>query len=154
MINGETVACLSRFFEAGRGPSHDDLSELFRRFGVMAADPMRPGGHPVTKMERVRQVLTYVLDQNEDLKDRLLTALLRLMQRRQSFRAGASAYAGDDVLRATRQAFRRQGYELGRDGSLNPVPLASLEGDVATDALRVYIRRARTGAPDASIVVG
>ncbi len=41
MLSDEVVSAVARFFEAGRGPSHDELSRLFRRFGVEGADPLK-----------------------------------------------------------------------------------------------------------------
>lgn len=35
MLNDEIAQCLAHFFDGGRGPSHDRLTEEFRRKGLL-----------------------------------------------------------------------------------------------------------------------
>jgi hypothetical protein len=66
----------------------------------------------------------------------------------------SDSYAGDDVIRAAREAFRSAGFDLDPEGNLRPAVLEGLDGAEMTDALRAYVRRARLGTSDAALVVG
>jgi len=60
-------SCLSRsaLLGGGRGPSHDEVSRLFRRFRLEAADPQKLfPGEQIGKMKRVREVLSAAIDTN------------------------------------------------------------------------------------------
>jgi hypothetical protein len=153
MINEEIVSAVARFFDAGRGPSHDELTRQFRRAGLDGADPQRLGDS-IGKMKRVREVLFFALDSNPDAGDTLVRALLGCLKASGGFRPGSDSYAGDDVIRAGREAFRSAGFDLDPEGNLRPTVLEGLDGAEMTDALRSYVRRARSGSRDAALVVG
>lgn len=57
MISFEVASSMARFFDGGRGPSHDELTRLIRRAGLDASDPRGREGDLVGKMKRVREVL-------------------------------------------------------------------------------------------------
>ncbi len=153
MINDEIISTIARFFEGGLGPSHDELGRLFRRFGLADADPARPG-EPLGKMKRVREVLSSALDEDVNAGDELARSLLLVMKAAGCFRPNAENYAGEGTIRAAREAFRSVGYELDPEGNLRPQTLENLDGAQLTEALLVYVRRARVGSADAALVVG
>lgn len=70
------------------------------------------------------------------------------------FRSSSDSYAGEDAIQAVREAFRTEGYELDLEGNLRQGLLSDLRGVEATDALRVYVRRAHAGSHDAALVLG
>lgn len=155
MLSDEVVSAVARFFEAGRGPSHDELSRLFRRFGLEAADPMRRfPGEQVGKMKRVREVLSVAIDTNAPAAEQLVNGIVGSIKARGGFRSTSDEYAGEDVIEAARDAFRAQGYDLDPAGDLRPLLLNDLSGVGATEALAAYVRRAHAGSNDAALVLG
>lgn len=155
MLTDEIISAVARFFEAGRGPSHDELSRMFRRTSVQAADPqVRFPGETIGKMKRVREVLSHAMDTNAAEGGKLVKALIGSIKASGGFRPSSDAYAGEDVIQAARDAFRADGYELDPEGNLHQALLNDLEGVAATEALRAYVRRAHNGSGDAALVVG
>lgn len=153
MLTDEIVSAVARFFEGGHGPSHDELSRLFRRTGLQAADPTTPG-EQIGKMKRVREVLGYALDTNPDAGNKLVVSLVGAIKARGGFRSTSDEYAGEDVVTAAREAFAAAGYELDPEGNLHQRLLSDLRGVQATEALRAYVRRAHAGSSDAALVGG
>jgi len=151
----EVVSAVARFFEAGRGPSHDELSRLFRRFGVEGADPLkRFPGEQIGKMKRVREVLSVAIDTNAPAAEQLVKGIVGSIKARGGFRSTSNEYAGEDVIQAARDAFHAQGYDLDPAGDLRPLLLDDLSGVAATEALAAYVRRAHAGSDDAALVLG
>jgi hypothetical protein len=155
MLSDEVVSAVARFFEAGRGPSHDELSRLFRRCQLESADPAeRFPGEQIGKMKRVREVLSVAIDSNAPAAEQLVTGIVGSIKARGGFRSTSEEYAGGDVIQAARDAFRAQGYDLDLAGDLRPLLLNDLSGVAATEALGAYVRRAHTGSSDAALVLG
>lgn len=155
MLSDEVVSAVARFFEAGSGPSHDELARLFRRFGLEGADPAkRFPNEQIGKMKRVREVLSVAIDTNAPAGEQLVKGIVGSIKARGGFRATSDEYAGDDVVQAARDAFRTQGYDLDPTGDLRPLLLNDLSGVAATEALAAYTRRAHAGSNDAALVLG
>jgi hypothetical protein len=153
LLTEEIISAVARFFEEGRGPSHDELTRLFRRNGLQAADPAT-SGDTIGKMKRVREVLSYALDTDPEAGDRVVVAIIGTVKARGGFRRTSDAYAGDEVVNAARDAFRVAGFELDPEGNLHQALLSDLQGVAATEALRAYVRRAHSGSEDAALVLG
>ncbi len=155
MLTDEIIAVIAHFFDAGAGPSHDELGRMIRRAGLEAADPrLGPDGDTVGKTKRVREVLSYALDRDRAAGDRLTRALVGAIKAAGCFRPSAPAFAGEDVIGAAREAFRGAGYELDPEGNLRQSTLENLEGAELTDAPKAYVRRAQLGSEDAALLVG
>lgn len=154
MLNDEVAVAVARFFDAGSGPSHDELSRLFARHGLSRADPLAAGEVNVGKMKRVRAVLLYAAEQDHRGGNALTRSLLDALRATGSFRQGSQTYAGDDLIGAAASAFNGQGYHLDETGHLRPRVLDNLDGADLTAALDSYVTRARTGAEDAALLVG
>jgi hypothetical protein len=155
MLSDEVVSAVARFFEAGRGPSHDELSRLFRRFDLEGADPLRRfPGEQIGKMKRVREVLSVAIDTNAPAAEQLVKGIVGSIKARGGFRSTSDEYAGADVIQAARDAFYAQGYDLDPVGDLRPLLLGDLSGVAATEALSAYVRRAHAGSDDAALVLG
>lgn len=75
-MNDEVMSALARFFDEGRGPSHDEFDRLFARAGLRAADPRAAGEGTIGKMKRVRAVLGYAIDNDPEKADVLVKALV------------------------------------------------------------------------------
>lgn len=154
MLNLEIAECLSHFFDGGRGPSHDRLTQEFRRKGLQAGDPRQGLSDPIGKAKRVHRVLTFAMDSDPNAGDELVKSLLALLKAEGAFRTESATCAGEETIRAAREAFNTQGYHLDPEGNLRPTLLESLEGEHANQVLNTYVRRARVGADDAALVVG
>jgi hypothetical protein len=153
MLNDEVVSVVSRFFDGGKGPSHEELTRMFQRTRLHEYDPLEPGV-VVGKMKRCREVLSQAIDQNQEAGEQLVKMIMGAVKASGGFRDTSENYAGNDLVEATRQAFRATGYELDPEGNLRPVLLENLTGPNATEALMSYVRRARVGSTDAALVVG
>jgi Abortive infection C-terminus len=155
MISPEIATVVPRFFDGGRGPSHDELTRLFERAGLAEADPLHSDPSlTIGKMKRVRAVLGTALDGNREEGGRLVQALVRAVRAYSGFQPGSDNFVGDDLLAEAQRAFAEIGYELSPDGAIHPRRLEELDGAELTEALWAYVRRAREGAGDDALVVG
>jgi len=154
MLTEEIVSAISRFCDR-KGPTHDELSRYFARFGLERFDPARKfPDDSIGKMKRVREVLSQALDSDQEAGAKLVRALVGAIKATGGFRSTSPDYAGDEVIQAAQDAFRTAGYDLDPEGNLRPAVLENLEGVEATEALRAYVRRAQGGSNDAALVVG
>ena len=142
-------------FDAERRPAHSDLDRLFARAGLRDGDPtLHDPTLRIGKRKRVLAVLTYALDADRVAGARLVAQLLGAVRGVGGFRPTSEDYVGEDVLRNARAAFRDQGFALDDDGNLRPLSLENLDGAQLSEALRLYVRRARAGHGDAALVTG
>ena len=155
MLTDEIIGAIAHFFDAGTGPTQDELDRMIRRAGLEAADPRGgPDGATVGKTKRVREVLSYALDRDREAGEKLVRFLVGAIKAAGSFRPGSPSYAGEQVIQAAREAFHAAGYELDPEGNLRQATLENLEGPELTDAIRAYVRRAQLGSQDAALLVG
>lgn len=155
MINDEIVSVVARFFAEGHGPSHEELTRVIGRVGLSKADPRAT--HPneqVGKMRRLREVLSWAIDNDPPAGERLIVAVVGAVRSYGAFRPEAEGYAGADQIEAARSAFKAQGYELDPAGELHPAVLDNLAGAELTSALQNYVRRAQRGSTDEALLVG
>jgi Abortive infection C-terminus len=146
---------IADLFDAERRPAHSDLDRLFSRARLVEGDPKHHDASlMIGKRKRVVAVLTYALDQDRVAGAKLVAQLLGAVRGVGGFRPTSEDYVGEEVLRNARAAFRDQGFELDEDGHLRPLSLETLEGADLTEALRLYVRRARAGHGDAALVTG
>ncbi|MEZ5099396.1 MAG: abortive infection family protein [Thermoleophilia bacterium] len=149
------VQAIADLFDADRRPAHSDLDRLFARAGLQAGDPRQ--NNPslmIGKRKRVLGVLTYALDNDRAAGARLVAQLLATIRGIGGFDPNSDDYVGAEVVRNARTAVRDQGYDLSDDGHLRPLSLEGLEGAELSDALGLYVRRARSGHQDAALVAG
>lgn len=105
------------FFKGGAGPSHDTLDRLIKRAGLAEVDPRRDdavGG----KMKRIRAVLWWASDNDEEAGAALVKALVSAMRAVGCFRPGEDNYPGTSAVEALREAFDNYGLDLSSDGLL------------------------------------
>lgn len=136
-----------------REPSHSALGEQIARGGLTHVDP-NSLGKPVGKAKRVRAILRWAIDNDPGPGERLVAALIALVRGCGGFRPGSPNFVGGDSVADAIDAFRAEGFDLGRDGDLRPAVLDGLVGKQMTDALRAYVRRARSGVSDAALLAG
>ena len=146
------MTAVSQFFHGGAGPSHDELTRAFTRTGLSNFDPGSVPG--VGKVKRVREVLGQAVDRNRDSGSRLVEILIDAIRAYGAFRPRTDTYAGEETIQSLRDGLRHLGYDLDAEGVVRPMRLEGLEGIELTEALWSYVRRARTGAGDAELVIG
>lgn len=153
MLNDEIISIVSRFFDAGKGPSHDELTRMFKRAGLESKDPLEPGV-TIGKMKRCREVLSLALDEDPVAGQKLVTMIIGSIKASGGFRSSSENYAGEEAIAIARRAFQNAGFDLDPEGNLRPLLLENLNGKNATEALYSYVRRARLGTEDAALVLG
>jgi hypothetical protein len=136
-----------------REPTHSDIEYQVGRVGLACADP-KTQGRPVGKAKRIREVLTWALDNASDAGEVLVAALITLIRAKGGFRDSSPNFVGTEAVRDAVDAFRVEGYQLSDDGELQPIAVDTLNGTALTNALEAYVRRARRGSQDAALLVG
>lgn len=153
MVSYEVAAALSQFFDDGKGPSHDQLTQSFIQTGLAAADPMKDGVI-IGKAKRVRAVISYAAESDAAAGAKLVPRLVQLMRAAGCFRSDDEHYGGPSAVAALRAALDAAGYDLADDGQLTPKSMEGLSGPQMTAALRTYARRARTAGDDTAARIG
>lgn len=148
---------LGDFFEAGVGPSHDELDRAFTRNRLAAGDPA-PGGRspqgPVGKTKRVRQVLVHATDHDPAAGLRLAHQIVTLLRSDGAFSPTLPGYAGAEKINRLRAAFATVGFTLDLSGALRPTVIDNLTGTQLTEALQSYINRINLNPDDAPLQIG
>ncbi len=153
MLSDEVASALGPFFDR-IGPSHDEIRVLVKRSGLQDLDPERSAEGPIGKMKRVKGVLFAAVEERPREGEQLVRSLVDSVRANGGFRPGNENYPGEEVIAALRGAFRNVGADLDAEGNLRPIHMEALDGRDLTDALWSYVRRARRGGWDATLVVG
>jgi hypothetical protein len=153
VVTDEVASALAKFFDR-IGPSADEMGMAFKRERLDRFDPQIDSPKSLGKMRRVRGVLSEAMNADPEAAARLVKTLIGLVRAAGGFRPGSESFAGEDAVVALRDSLRLVGYDLDPEGGLRPTLMENLEGREMTDALRAYVRRARTGAADGAQVVG
>lgn len=153
MISHEVASAIAKCLEEGHGPSHDELERLIDRAGLAGVDPRRTDSK-VGKMKRMRAVLWYAADNDEEAGTKLIRALFPAMRAAGSFRPHDEQYAGAANIEALQAALDVVGYDLTSDGVVTPKSMEGLEGTQMTEALRTMVRRARAAGDDSALRIG
>ena len=151
-MNSEIASAYARFFEAGKGPSHDELTRLFQRTGLESLDPARTGD--VGKLKRVRGGLLDAVDTDPSAALRFIRDLTAMLKARGCFNSQSDQYAGPAVVSAAQAAMSSVGWILDGSGNLAPASIAGLEGRALSEALQQYVRRIQRGTDDNALTVG
>jgi hypothetical protein len=133
-----------------REPSHGDLKFVFEMAGLAPADPENRMG----KERRVRHVLSWALEHDEEAGERLVASLIEQIRACGGFRAESPNYVGEDAIANAQDAFALEGLELTTSGELRQRLLPSLDTPETPRVLRQYARRAIRGSQDAALVAG
>lgn len=152
----QAVSRLVDDWQSPREPSHSDIGSALSRAGLLAeADPhSNPAIQKVGKQKRVRQALTWAVDNDEKAGTRAVASLIGVVRGCGGFLSGSQNYCGDDAITTCIAAFADQPVEMTLDGTLRGRNLAGLAGRELTDALRSYVTRAQKGYEDSVLVVG
>lgn len=136
-----------------REPSHSDLDFQISKASLSQCDP-KAQGHHVGKAKRVRGVLSWALENNVASGQKLISTLLAFLQSHGGFRQESPNYCGSEPIANAITTFKSEGFTLTSDGRLLPQVLDNLSGAALTDALMLYVKRARQGAEDAALLTG
>jgi Abortive infection C-terminus len=136
-----------------RAPSHWDVGLRIEQAGLASADPGK-GSKPIGKSKRVAAVLSWAIENNLSAGGALVGSLIGLVKGCGGFRPGSENHCGEDTIDNLIGAFGAEGWDLARDGTLQPRVLDALNGRELTAALRSYADRARRGALDSPLLTG
>ncbi len=154
----ELGAVIADFFEDGKGPSHDQLDQAFRRSGLTVGDAAPagrlPDGRPLGKAKRIRNVFVYATDHDAAAGVQLSKQIVALLRADGMFSTGLESFAGVDTISRLRGAFDRLGFDLDSSGALRPKVVDNLSGTELTDALRAYVARINMNPDDAPLQIG
>jgi hypothetical protein len=149
----ESVAKLFDDSQATRLPSHSDIKYQVSRNKLNTADPIgrQP---PVGKMKRVREILSWAMDNDSVNGSNLILSLVQIVRGCGGFNSNSINYVGEDAIDNFKRELKIQGYLLHPDGVISKLLLDNLSGIELNNALRAYIRRAQAGSFDAALVTG
>lgn len=155
MLSEDTARIVSSFFSHGRGPSHDELSRMFERANLIHVDATKnSNGDPIGKEKRCRAVFAYALDNDHDAGVELLELIIYAVRSARGFVPTSENYVGEETFKALKEALEREGYLLDEKGKIGVLLLDRLNGVELTNALKMYVERARRGSQDAALVTG
>ena len=149
----EAVAKLLDDSKASRSPTHSDIDYQVSRYKLTAADP-KGRQPPVGKMKRVREILTWAMDNDPKNGSSLTSSLVQVIRGCGGFSSVSTNYVGEEPIGNFKSELRVQGYLLHPDGVISKLFLDNLSGKELDDALRAYVRRAQVGSSDAALVTG
>ena len=138
---------------AKRQPSHSEIQEQFQRVGLLHVDPGQDP-RPIGKAKRVRAVLQWAIENDNEKGERLVYLLINLVRGVGGFRESSQNFVGAESIDDLREALSSEGFNLTQTGEVLPVVLDTLSGRALTDALKAYVRRGRRGVLDAALVIG
>jgi hypothetical protein len=157
-LNDEILIAISRMVDDSqvdtREPSHSQIEDQFRRVGILDADPNQHNNKPVGKAKRVREVLSWAIENDNEAGEKLVYCLLSLVKGLGGFREKSSNYVGKEAITNLIESFKSEGYIFSSDGVLNKVILEDLNEIEAIDTLKAYARRAKRGVEDAALLTG
>lgn len=156
-VNETVIYALARLVDDAqkerRDPSHSDIEFQINKVGLISADPNKEG-RPVGKAKRVRAVLTWSVENRPESAESFAAGLVSSISACGGFRESSPNFVGNDAIKNLSDALKPLGVLLTEDGSLSPLSLENLSGKKLTEALEVYIQRAKNGIEDAALVVG
>lgn len=136
-----------------REPSHSDLDFQINRAQLTAGDP-KAQGQLVGKAKRVRGTLSWALENSPANGQKLVVSLLTFLRSCGAFRQGSPNYSGAEPVANAVSVFRTEGFTLTPDGELRTQLLENLSGAALTEALLLYVKRAKQGFDDAALLAG
>ncbi|RFB72937.1 MULTISPECIES: abortive infection family protein [unclassified Herbaspirillum] len=157
-INDTIISAIASLIDdaktgTSRVPTHYDISFEVERVNLLAVDP-KELGQQVGKAKRVRAILSWALEHNQQAGAKLIELLLSKVKASGGFRIGSENYVGRDAIENAMAAFKSEGFTLEEDGTIHAQVLNNLTGKELTAALLKYAQRAQKGSHDAALVTG
>ena len=154
-MNSEIASALARFFEGGKGPSHDELDRVFLKSGLERFDPApNAESRDVGKMKRVRGALLEGSQPDPAATLLFVKDLTAMLKARGCFIQGHDQFASEAVIRAAQAAMKGVGWRLDASGDLYPESISGLEGRDLSEALKQYVRRIQRASDDDALTIG
>lgn len=135
-----------------RDPSHSEIDFEINKAELSAADPK--AGPPIGKAKKVRMVLTRAMADNPDGAERFAYGIICAVTANGGFRKASPNFVGEDRILNLSSMLKPLGVSLDLDGSLAPMALEGLSGELLTEALAIYVARAKRGIEDAALLTG
>ena len=154
-VDDSVIAAVSRMFDdrnASREPSHSQIEFHINAVGLEPGDPRARS--PVGKSKRIRGVLSWGIEFNEQGASDLVHKLVAELRACGGFRPESPNHIGTEAIQNARAVFAGLGFDFSNDGDLRPKRLDHFHGPEVTEALHGYAKRARAGAEDAALVAG
>lgn len=136
-----------------RVPSHSDIEFQINKAGLTCADPNKKG-QLFGKAKRVRAILDWSFDHKPESAECFAAGLISSVRASGGFRTNSPNFVGNDSIMNLSDSLKPLGISLAEDGSLAPLALEGLSGKKYTEALEIYINRAKKGIEDAALLVG
>lgn len=136
-----------------REPSHSDIDFQVARTGLTAGDP-KAHGQLVGKAKRIRGILSWALENDAQNGQKFVASLLSFIRSHGGFREGSPNYCGREPISDAISVFQTEGFTLTQEGNLIPQLLENLSGVTLTEALLLYVKRAKQGSEDAALLAG
>ncbi|MGB3340823.1 MAG: abortive infection family protein [bacterium] len=156
-INDTVIYALARLVDDAqkerRYPSHSDIEFQINKADLTCADPNKKGS-PVGKAKRVRAVLMWGIENRQESAEFFAASVISSVRACGGFRNSSPNFVGLDEIRNLSDSLKPLGISLAEDGSLSPISLEGLFGEKLTEALEIYVDRAKKGIDDAALVVG
>ena len=156
-INDTIITALSRLVDDAktetRFPSHSDIQNIIQTCELNSGDPHK-SGPPVGKAKRVRSVLYWGIQNKPNEIEIFGYRLISVVKGCGGFRSPSPNYVGENAIKDLIDAFKNVNIILTEDGSILPQVLDNLSGTQLTEALHIYVERAKCGIEDAALLVG
>lgn len=150
-LSEEVSICLGKFFFAGRGPSHREITNCFLDLGLQDADPYDPSTGTPNKEQRVLQLCREVRTQDFSNSKTALTRILTMLRAHGVFGLLREDYK-QEILNLS-VALEKQHLGLTDHGDLK----YGLELDLETggrEALDEHLSRLSANTEDPGILLG
>ena len=155
-LSDQAVLAIAHLVDDAQGdrrePSHSEIDFQITKAGLSATDSK--AGPPVGKAKKVRMVLTRAMVDNLDGAERLAYGIICAVAANGGFRDASPNFVGEDQILNLSSALKPLGMSLDLDGSLAPMVLEGLSGELLTEALAIYVGRAKKGIEDAALLTG
>lgn len=135
-----------------RAPSHSQIEFIVTRLSLEQGDPKTKGA-PVGKAKRVRAIISWGIDNNQDAAEKFAYELIVLVVNSGGFQTG-SDYIGEKAILNLITALKTVNVDLTKDGILSFRILTNLSKEEYTEALMLNVKRAKNGVEDAAFLVG
>lgn len=150
-LSEEVSICLGKFFYAGEGPSHREITNCFLDLGLQHADPYDPAVGTPNKEQRVLHLCREVRADNLSNAKTVLTRILTMLRAHGVFGLHRAKYQHE--IQNLSAALEQQHLGLTEQGYLK----YGLEIDLQTggrEALEEHLQRLTTNDEDPGVLLG
>lgn len=138
-----------------RDPSHWELGIAIGRAGLAEVDPHRREER-IGKFKRLQEIFLWAVDNDPRAGGELVRSVIAAVRASGGFRSDSPNAVPSEAIANAAATLGGEGWLLTADGELAPRYLDEDEfgAPSASEALRVYVRRANKGFADAALVTG